>query len=188
MLLFLDFEMEKMEKLNPIMSLRDEFTDSELAISLNLCYNCSTCSTICPVALETEGKFNPRSIILLSNFGYEERLVVDLKPNVWDCSMCELCQEACPEGVNLHEVFIKIKNASASYLNIPKSYTSETNQVYLFGKAVPSQPVIEKRREQLGLPKSPSTDVEEIKKLMGMTPVENILKEIEKREKQAEEK
>ncbi len=180
--------MEKMEKLNPIMSLRDEFTDSELAISLNLCYNCSTCSTICPVALETEGKFNPRSIILLSNFGYEERLVVDLKPNVWDCSMCELCQEACPEGVNLHEVFIKIKNASASYLNIPKSYTSETNQVYLFGKAVPLQPVIEKRREQLGLPKSPSTDVEEIKKLMGMTPVEKILKEIEKLENQSEEK
>lgn len=180
--------MEKMEKINPIMSLHDEFTDSELGISLNLCYNCSTCSTICPVALETEGKFNPRLIILLANFGYEERLVVDLKPNVWQCTMCELCQEACPEGVNLHEVFLRIKNASASYHNIPKSYTSETNQVYLYGKAVPSQPVIEKRREQLGLPKSPSTDVDEIKKLMGMTPVEKILQEIEKLEKQSEEK
>ena len=180
--------MEKMEKSNPIISLHDEFTDSELGTSINLCYNCSTCSTICPVALETEGKFNPRSIILLANFGYEERLVVDLKPNVWQCTMCELCQEACPEGVNLHEVFLRIKNASASYHNIPKSYTNETNQVYLFGKAVPSQPVIEKRREQLGLPKSPSTDVDEIKKLMGMTPVEKILQEIKKIEKQSEEK
>ena len=180
--------MEKIEKIDPVLSLHDEFTDSELATSLNLCYNCSTCSTICPVALETEGKFNPRSIILLSNFGYEKRLIVDLSPNVWQCTMCELCQEACPEGVNLHEVFLKIKNASASYHNIPKSYTSETNQVYLYGKAVPSQPVIEKRREQLGLPKSPSTDVDEIKKLMGMTPVENILKEIEELEKSKEEK
>ena len=180
--------MEKIEKIDPVLLLHDEFTDSELATSLNLCYNCSTCSTICPVALETEGKFNPRSIILLANFGYEERLIVDLTPNVWQCTMCELCQEACPEGVNLHEIFLKIKNASASYHNIPKSYTSETNQVYLYGKAVPSQPVIEKRREQLGLPKSPSTDAEEIKKLMGMTPVEKILKEIEKIEKQTEEK
>jgi len=180
--------MEKIEKIDPVLSLHDEFTDSELATSLNLCYNCSTCSTICPVALETEGKFNPRSIILLSNFGYEKRLIVDLNPNVWQCTMCELCQEACPEGVNLHEVFLRIKNASASYHNIPKSYTSETNQVYLYGKAVPSQPVIEKRREQLGLPKSPSTDVDEIQKLMGMTPVVNILKEIEELEKIKEEK
>ncbi|MHA1718878.1 MAG: 4Fe-4S dicluster domain-containing protein [Promethearchaeota archaeon] len=178
--------MEKSENINPIESLHDEFTDTILGTNLNLCYNCSTCSTICPVALETEGHFNPRSIILLANFGHENRLVADLVPNVWDCTMCELCQEACPEGVNLHEVFLRIKNASARFQNIPKSYTSETNQVYIFGKAVPSQPVIEKRRKQLGLPESPETNVEEIKKLMGMTPVEKILLEIEKKENTAE--
>lgn len=168
---------------NPSTHLRKEFTDSNLNIFLNICYNCSTCSTICPVALETRGKFNPRSIIQLANWHYENRLVIDLVPNIWDCTMCELCQEECPQNVNLHEIFIKVKNAAAKYYNIPESYTSETNQVYQHGKAVPPQPAIDKRRSQLGLSKSPETDLEEIQNLMKLTNVKKLLDAIEEQKK-----
>ncbi|MCF2138648.1 MAG: 4Fe-4S dicluster domain-containing protein [Candidatus Lokiarchaeota archaeon] len=167
--------MEKHELDNPAACLRDEFTDSELGVSLRVCYNCSTCSTSCPVALETGGKFNPRSIIQLANCGFEERLIEDLSPNTWECSMCEVCQEVCPQHVNLHEIFISVKNAAADFGNIPESYTSETNQVYLHGKAVPLQPVIAKRRAQLGLPPSPEVSISEIQHLMDLTPVKLIL-------------
>ncbi|RLI64383.1 MAG: hypothetical protein DRO88_07490 [Promethearchaeia archaeon] len=167
--------MEKNIHSNPAAFLREEFTDSELGVSLSVCYNCSTCSTSCPVALETRGKFNPRSIIQLANFGYEERLIKDLSPNTWECSMCEVCQEVCPQHVDLHEVFITIKNAAAELGNIPKSYSSETNQVYLHGKAVPLQPAIAKRRAQLGLPISPEVSISEIQHLMNFTPAKAIL-------------
>lgn len=179
-----------MEKLSPSAILREELSENDLGISLRICYNCSTCSTICPVALETGGKYNPRTIIQLANFGMQEKLVEDLTPNVWDCTMCELCQEECPQNVNLHETFIVIKNAAALSHNIPTSYTSETKQVYENGKAVPLQPAIVKRREQLGLPESYNIDVKEIQTLMDMTPAKTVLAYEEKREtsKKLEEK
>ena len=32
-------------------------------LSLSYCYQCGTCSSICPVALATDGEYNPRKII-----------------------------------------------------------------------------------------------------------------------------
>lgn len=170
--------MEKNALNNPAACLREEFTDSELGVSLRVCYNCSTCSTSCPVALETGGKFNPRTIIQLANCGFEERLIEDLSPNTWECSMCEVCQEVCPQHVDLHEIFITVKNAAAEFGHIPESYSGETNQVFLHGKAVPLQPAIAKRREQLGLPPSPEVSVEEIQRLMNFTPAKTILDQV----------
>jgi heterodisulfide reductase subunit C len=174
-----------MEMISPSESLRNELGKVELGLSLNVCYNCSTCATICPVALETGGKWNPRILIQEANFGLEERLVENLSPNVWDCSMCELCQEECPQHVNLHETFIIVKNIAALNHNIPLSYTSETTQVYEHGKAVPLQAAIVKRRQQLGLPESHNVNVKEIQTLMDLTPAKQII-EYEKERKAKE--
>ncbi len=166
-----------MDKLSPSEHLHQEFISKGGEISLNSCYNCSTCSTICPVALETGGKFNPRTIIQLANFDNEERLIhPDLNtPNVWDCTMCELCEEECPQHVNLHETFILVKNAAAKSMNIPESYLSEITQVYIHGKAVPLQAAIKKRRELLELPESIDVDIKEIQTLMNLTPANSII-------------
>ena len=164
-----------MELTNSSACLREELADTEVGISLRVCYNCSTCSTACPVALETEGKFNPRTIIQFANCGYEERLLFDYTPDVFLCSCCEICQEVCPQDVNLHETFMIIKNLRGQESYIPDSYTNETEQVYLHGKAVPIQVAINKRRKQLGLPESVETDADEIRKLMDMTPVKDVL-------------
>ncbi|TFH30091.1 MAG: 4Fe-4S dicluster domain-containing protein [Promethearchaeota archaeon] len=167
--------------------LREDLTTGDLGMSLRICYNCSTCSTACPVALETGGKFNPRSIIQLANCGFEDRIIIDLEPNVWDCTMCEICQEVCPQNVDLHGIFVTVKNAAAEYSNIPESYTSETGQVYQFGKAVPLQPAIVKRREQLGLPPSIDANVNEIQLLMNLSGAKAILDAVEKKKATMEE-
>jgi len=93
--------------------------------------------------------------------------------------MCEICQEVCPQHVNLHEIFIRVKNAAAEEKNIPESYSAETQQVYLYGKAVPIQPAIAKRREQLGLEPSNDVNVAEIQKLMHATLVDVLLKNVQ---------
>ena len=171
--------------------LREELADSEAGITLRVCYNCSTCATACPVALETGGKFNPRTIIQLANCGYEERLLFDYNefPDVFDCTCCETCQEVCPQHVNLHETFMIVKNLRGQESYIPDSYTDETEQVYLNGKAVPVQAAINKRRIQLGLPESVDTNAEEIRQLMDMTPVKDVLerKKTQKAEEAAKE-
>ncbi len=166
---------QDMELSNASACFREELTESELGVSLRVCYNCSTCATACPVALETEGRFNPRTIIQLANCGYEDRLLFDFAPDVFDCTCCEICQEVCPQNVNLHETFIIIKNLRAQESYIPDSYTDETEQVYTHGKAVPVQASINKRRVGLGLSESPQPNAEEIRKLMDMTPVKDVL-------------
>ena len=53
--------------------------------SLSYCYQCSTCSGGCPVALITKGKYNPRKIIEEAILGLQEKLVEKQKPNSWLC-------------------------------------------------------------------------------------------------------
>ena len=43
--------------------------------SLSYCYQCSTCSGGCPVALLTNGKYNPRKIIEEAILGLQDKLV-----------------------------------------------------------------------------------------------------------------
>ena len=51
--------------------------------SLSYCYQCATCSGGCPVALKTEGDYNPRKIIGLEGYGIEvvERVPIETKPH-----------------------------------------------------------------------------------------------------------
>ena len=78
--------------------------------SLSYCYQCSTCSGGCPVALITEGKYNPRKIIEEAILGLQEKLVNEQDPNPWLCSTCQKCVELCPQKVELTEIFTLIKN------------------------------------------------------------------------------
>ncbi len=47
------------------------------ALSLSYCYQCGTCSGGCPVAKETNGKYNPRRIIEKSLLGMKDKLIKD---------------------------------------------------------------------------------------------------------------
>lgn len=153
----------------------DDLGESDLGISLRSCYNCSTCTVNCPVALETEGKFNPRTIIQLANCGFEDRLITEGKPEVWDCTMCETCDEVCPQNVKLGEIFVRVKNTAMQHGRIPNNYKDETLQVFECGKAIPSQAAIEKRRKQLGLPDAMAPNMNEIHTIMEETGVKKIL-------------
>ena len=89
-----------------------EFRNEVLAhnASLSYCYQCSTCSGGCPVALITDGKYNPRKIIEEAILGLQDKLVEKQEPNSWLCSTCQKCVELCPQKVELTEIFTLIKN------------------------------------------------------------------------------
>lgn len=48
---------------------RNEIIKSDIGSTLAYCYQCATCSGACPVAQVTEGRYNPRRLILDSLFG-----------------------------------------------------------------------------------------------------------------------
>jgi len=79
------------------------------------CFKCSTCTNVCPVtATWDEPARNldlaPHQIMQALNLG-----LVDLALSarmLWDCTTCYLCQEHCPTGVPVTEIFFELKNAA----------------------------------------------------------------------------
>ncbi len=140
--------------------------------SLNYCYQCGTCSSACPVALATEGEYNPRKIIEESLLGLKELLIKDQKPNVWLCCTCQMCVEECPQNVFLTKIFDNLKNKIVQTGKYPEGFNAQGNAVLEYGLAIPLTPPIIRRREQLGLPIVESANIEEIRKLLVATDFE----------------
>ncbi|MFX1282409.1 MAG: 4Fe-4S dicluster domain-containing protein [Promethearchaeota archaeon] len=145
-------------------SKRNELINENL--SLSYCYQCSTCTGGCPVALKTAGKYNPRKIIELSLLGLEQRLIEGQDINIWLCSTCQNCVEYCPQKVLLTEIFNTVKNHSAVEGLAPEAYYLQGKAIYDSGLAIPYSSAILRRREQLGLPLINTPNVEEIQSLL----------------------
>ncbi|MBN1800969.1 MAG: 4Fe-4S dicluster domain-containing protein [Candidatus Lokiarchaeota archaeon] len=137
--------------------------------SLSYCYQCSTCSGGCPVALITEGAYNPRKIIEEAILGFQERLIESKDPNIWLCSTCQKCVELCPQKVELTEIFSVIKNKCFEEGKCPDAFYSQGKTVLENGIAIPYSKAITSRREKLGLPNIKTAQIEEIQKIMQST-------------------
>ncbi len=149
---------------------RNEIIKSDIGSTLAYCYQCATCSGACPVAQVTEGRYNPRRLILDALLGLKEKIFGPENAfNIWGCTVCDTCDEVCPQKVELTEIFTILKNRSVERGEAPDHYTGQASTVLEYGKAIPMQPAIERRREQLGLPKVMAPDVDEVKKLLGAT-------------------
>ena len=134
--------------------------------SLNYCYQCATCTGICPVAQLTNGDFNPRKLIEASLLGLKDTLIELQQPNVWYCLTCQKCVEVCPQKVELTEIFDVIKNSCVKEGKIPDAFNSQAIMVYETGIALPFSAPIMKRRGQLGLEDYKTADPKEINTLL----------------------
>ena len=141
--------------------------------SLSYCYQCSTCSGGCPVALITGGSYNPRKIIEEAILGLKDKLVEKQEPNPWLCSTCQTCVELCPQKVEITEIFTLIKNKCFETGNVPEAFISQGRAVLDNGVALPYSKAIITRREKLGLPSIKTAPVAEIKKILKETNFEN---------------
>ncbi len=137
--------------------------------SLSYCYQCSTCSGGCPIALLTEGKYNPRLIIEEAILGLQDKLIEMQDPNLWLCSTCQKCVELCPQKVELTEIFTLIKNRCFEEGEVPSGFVSQGKAVLDNGVAIPFSNAILARRKKLGLPEIKTASVDEIKTLLKVT-------------------
>ena len=137
--------------------------------SLSYCYQCSTCSGGCPVALITKGKYNPRKIIEEAILGLQDKLVEKQEPNSWLCSTCQKCVELCPQKVELTEIFTLIKNLCFEAGKVPDAFIAQGQAVLENGIAIPYSKAILTRREKLGLPEIKTAPVDEIKTILRET-------------------
>jgi len=81
------------------------------------CYSCQRCTNICPVVRlydnpEESLDMLPHQIIFSLGVGNKE--IATGSKMIWSCSTCYLCQEHCPNGVELTDIFYNLKNAAIS--------------------------------------------------------------------------
>lgn len=156
--------------------LRKKIMDTHINETLKYCYQCNRCTDVCPIANIAPNRYNPRNIILNSFLGFKTSIFdVEDKFNLWGCTVCDTCDEVCPQKIELTEIFTVLKNISISIGEGPEYYTTQASAIYDSGKAIPPQPAIERRREQLGLPKIELPSIEEVQKILNETKLNKII-------------
>ena len=156
---------------------RNMILEQDIGSTLAYCYQCATCSGACPVAQVTQGRYNPRRLILDALLGLKGKIFGKENAfNIWGCTVCDTCDEICPQKIELTEIFTVLKNMSIAAGEGPDYYTTQASTIYDNGKAIPMQPAIERRRKDLGLPMVEPPNVEEVQKLLKATKLNIILK------------
>lgn len=85
------------------------------------------------------------------------------------CTTCHFCSERCPQGIDVSESIIALRNLAAQEDNVPEDIKNEAVTLLSAGVTVPPSPMIEKRRDRLGLPKLPQVDLEQVQTLLKAT-------------------
>ncbi|MHA1715475.1 MAG: 4Fe-4S dicluster domain-containing protein [Promethearchaeota archaeon] len=150
------------------------------ATTLSYCYQCATCTGGCPVARETNGKYNPRRIIERSLLGMKDKLVSD--PIIWQCTVCDTCDESCPQNVMLTEIFTVIKNMAVRSGNVPEAIKLQSSALFDFGITIPYGDAILRRRRDMGLDEPTEIPLSELQSLMEATGFKEIVDGFKKKE------
>ncbi len=134
--------------------------------SLYPCLQCGTCTSECPVSIVTKGNYNPRRNILATLFGYKDLLLSGDDLVIWGCTDCHTCEEVCPQDIELTDLFATLKNQSIALGKGPNNIFKQAQNIFDHAKAIHSQPAIEHRRQELGLPPVSEPNISEVQTLL----------------------
>lgn len=84
--------------------------------TLKKCYQCATCSVVCP--LSGDKKPFPRKEMIWAQWGLKDRLVAD--PDVMLCHQCGDCTTYCPRGAKPGDVLGAIRAYAYTHYGFPR--------------------------------------------------------------------
>ena len=149
-----------------------------------LCFNCTGCSSGCPVTEQDSG-YNIRKILRMANLGMKDQLLND--PYIWYCTTCYKCQERCPQGVKNVDALLKIRTMAVHDGIMLDNHRKVGKLVLNHGHAVPINEAGKEKRKAVGLEAIPPTvhssenALKEVKKILHITGFDELVAEMERK-------
>ena len=98
-----------------------ELTDGAATV----CYQCGTCTAICPWGLVSEETVSIRSLIREAQLGLPLN-----DESLWLCTTCAYCEAYCPRGVNILDVILALRQMAWHKESAPAGSPSLLWSVY----------------------------------------------------------
>lgn len=79
------------------------------------CFSCQRCTNICPVVRSYENPIESLGMLphqIMFSLGVGKLDLAMGSQMIWSCSTCYLCQEHCPNQVELTDIFYSLKNGA----------------------------------------------------------------------------
>ncbi|HKT21444.1 MAG TPA: (Fe-S)-binding protein, partial [Nitrososphaerales archaeon] len=103
-----------------------EFRRSIADGTLSSCYQCGTCTAVCPMNVPV------RSIMRGAQVGIRDLAVTEA---LWQCATCRQCEVACPRGVDITGVIHALRGISYGERKVPAKLEAALWRVYEEGTA-----------------------------------------------------
>jgi len=171
-----------MEDLDP--SFRELITQTFGGERIMSCFQCGTCVGSCPVA-SVNSDYSPRQIVMDGLLGQKSRLLSSPESPIWQCASCFACEENCPQGVQITDIIIALRNIAVNVTGyVPKELIDQGFSLIENGTISPLTRSLSKRRMRLGLSEKPvsfpgmGNSVEELQKIIKKTKFNEKLTEV----------
>lgn len=146
---------------------REEILATPGGENLKYCFQCNTCTAVCPVSAKNE-EYNPRRVIMMALLGLRDRVLASQE--IWLCSTCYNCYVRCPQDVKITSLIRAIQNIAAKEGKIHASYRMALEQLDKTGRTVELSEFENMQREKLDCPPI-SDNPENSKKIIEKTKV-----------------
>jgi quinone-modifying oxidoreductase subunit QmoC len=103
------------EKLEPDLNFKRQIMGLD-AGDLSFCYQCGTCSAVCPVS--TKDDPFPRKEMVWVQWGLKKRALSN--PSIWMCHQCGTCSAYCPRDAKPANVMAALRDYSIGYYAAPR--------------------------------------------------------------------
>lgn len=92
--------------------------------SYKSCYSCQRCTNVCPVVRSYDNPTEALGMLphqIMFSLGIGKTDLAMGAQMIWSCSTCYLCQEHCPNQVQLCDIFYNLKNSAINKMEAAAS-------------------------------------------------------------------
>ncbi|MFW9926673.1 MAG: 4Fe-4S dicluster domain-containing protein [Candidatus Thorarchaeota archaeon] len=126
------------------------------------CLKCGACSGGCPVGSVID--YRPRKVLGNVLLGLKDEVLSS--DQIWLCAACFTCEERCVQQVNFTDVVTVLRNMASKEGNAAPGYIKMAEMVRKNGRVSARTALVDKMRENLGLPPLQDPDIVHLRAIM----------------------